>query len=156
MYVQDNDKELKTFDIAPDRKFKIPFIKAAIAAAGGKLNLFASPWSPPAGMKDNNDILQGGHLKKDYYQSWANHFTKFVKAYEKEGMPIWAISIQNEPMAKQRWESCIYTSEEERDFLKNNLGPTMEKAGLKVKKLLCGINGTGFYEIAWRDTYHLG
>ena len=136
MYVQDNDKELKTFDIAPDRKFKIPFIKAAIAAAGGKLNLFASPWSPPAGMKDNNDILQGGHLKKDYYQSWANHFTKFVKAYEKEGMPIWAISIQNEPMAKQRWESCIYTSEEERDFLKNNLGPTMEKAGLKSKKII--------------------
>ncbi len=136
MYVQDNDKELKTFDIAPDRKFKIPLIKAAIAAAGGKLNLFASPWTPPAWMKDNNDILQGGHLKKDYYQSWANHFTKFVKAYEKEGMPVWAISIQNEPMAKQRWESCIYTAEEERDFLKNNLGPTMEKAGLKSKKII--------------------
>ncbi|MBL0356395.1 MAG: glycoside hydrolase family 30 protein [Chitinophagaceae bacterium] len=136
MYVQENDKELNTFDIAPDRKFKIPFIKAAMAAAGGKLNLFASPWSPPAFMKDNNDILQGGHLKKDYYASWANHFVKFIKAYEKEGMPVWAISIQNEPMAKQRWESCIYSAEEERDFLKNNLGPTMEKAGLKSRKII--------------------
>jgi glucosylceramidase len=136
MYVQDNDKDLKTFDIAPDRKFKIPFIKAATKAAGGKLNLFASPWSPPAWMKDNNDLLQGGHLKKEFYASWANHFTKFVKAYEKEGMPIWAISVQNEPMAKQKWESCIYTAEEERDFLKNNLGPAMEKAGLKSRKII--------------------
>ena len=136
MYVQDNDKELKTFDIAPDKKFKIPFIKAAIKTAGGKLNLFASPWSPPAWMKDNNDILQGGHLKKEFYASWANHFTKFIKAYEKEGMPIWAISVQNEPMAKQKWESCIYTAEEERHFLKNNLGPAMEKAGLKSRKII--------------------
>jgi len=135
-YVADNDKDLKTFDIAPDRKFKIPFIKAATAAAGGKLNLFASPWSPPSWMKDNNDMLHGGHLKKDYYGSWANYFTKFIKAYEKDGMPVWGISIQNEPMAKQIWESCIYTAEEERDFLKNNLGPTMQKAGLKNKKII--------------------
>jgi glucosylceramidase len=135
-YVADNDKALKTFNIAPDQKFKIPFIKAAIKAAGGKLNLFASPWSPPSWMKDNNDLLHGGHLKKEFYSSWANYFTKFVKAYEKEGMPIWGISIQNEPMAKQIWESCIYTAEEERDFLKNNLGPTMEKAGLKDKKII--------------------
>lgn len=136
VYVADNDKELKTFSIAPDQKFKIPLIKAAIKAAGGKLNLFASPWSPPSWMKDNNDLLQGGHLKKEFYGAWANYFTRFIKAYEKEGMPIWAVSIQNEPMAKQKWESCIYTAEEERDFLKNNLGPTMEKAGLKSKKII--------------------
>jgi glucosylceramidase len=135
-YVADNDKALKTFDISPDKKFKIPFIKAAITAAGGKLNLFASPWSPPSWMKDNNDMLHGGHLKKEFYGSWANYYTRFIKAYEKEGMPIWGISIQNEPMAKQIWESCIYTAEEERDFLKNNLGPTMEKAGLKSKKII--------------------
>jgi len=135
-YVADGDKELKTFNIAPDKQFKIPFIKAAIAAAGGKLNLFASPWSPPAWMKDNNDMLQGGKLKPEFYNAWALYFTKFIKEYEKEGMPVWAISIQNEPMAKQRWESCIYTAGEERDFLKNNLGPTMEKEGLKDKKII--------------------
>ena len=135
-YVADNDKALKTFDIAPDRKFKIPFIKAAMKAAGGKLNLFASPWSPPSWMKDNNDVLHGGHLKKDYYSIWASYFTKFIKAYEKEGVPVWGITIQNEPMAKQIWESCIYTADEERDFLKNNLGPTMEKEGLKNKKII--------------------
>ena len=96
-------------------------------AAGGKLTLFASPWSPPAWMKDNNDMLHGGKLKPDFFQPWAKYYTKFIKAYEKEGIPVWGITVQNEPMATQRWESCIYTAEEERDFLKNYLGPTMAK-----------------------------
>lgn len=135
-YVTEGDKELKTFNIEHDKKFKIPFIKAAMQAAGGKLNLFASPWSPPAFMKDNNDMLQGGKLKPEFYDSWAMYFTKFIKAYEKEGVPVWGISVQNEPMAKQRWESCIYTAEEERDFLKKSLGPIMEKEGLKEKKII--------------------
>lgn len=135
-YVTEGDKELKTFNIEHDKKFKIPFIKAAMQAAGGKLNLFASPWSPPAFMKDNNDMLQGGKLKPEFYDSWATYFTKFIKAYEKEGVPVWGISVQNEPMAKQRWESCIYTAEEERDFLKKSLGPIMEKEGLKEKKII--------------------
>ena len=51
-------------------------------------------------------------------------------------MPIWGITIQNEPMATQIWESCIYTAEEERDFLKNHLGPTMEREGLSDKKIV--------------------
>ncbi|MEP7110821.1 MAG: glycoside hydrolase family 30 protein [Ferruginibacter sp.] len=135
-YVAEGDKDLKSFDIAPDRKFKIPLIKASMVAAGGKLDLFASPWSPPSWMKDNNDMLQGGKLKPDFYNSWAMYYTKFIKEYEKDGMPVWGISIQNEPMAKQKWESCIYSAEEERDFLKNNLGPTMEKEGLKDKKIV--------------------
>lgn len=135
-YVSDGDSALKSFDIKPDKQFKIPFIKAAMKAAGGKLNLFASPWSPPSWMKDNNNMLQGGKLKKEFYNSWARYYTKFIKAYEKEGIPVWGITIQNEPMAKQKWESCIYTAEEERDFLKNNLGPVMESAGLKSKKII--------------------
>jgi glucosylceramidase len=106
------------------------------AAAGGKLTLFASPWSPPAFMKDNNDILHGGKLKPEFYQSWANYYTKFIKAYESEGVPVWGISIQNEPMATQRWESCIYSAEAERDFLKNYLGPTMRREGLGHKKII--------------------
>ena len=55
---------------------------------------------------------------------------------KRKEFPFGAFSVQNEPMAKQRWESCIYTAEEERDFLKNNLGPTMEKEGLKDKKII--------------------
>ncbi|MFT3677869.1 MAG: glycoside hydrolase family 30 protein [Chitinophagaceae bacterium] len=135
-YVDSNDKDLKSFNIEPDRKYKLPFIKEAMQAAGGKLTLFASPWSPPAWMKDNNNMLQGGKLKPAFYDSWALYYTKFIKEYEKEGVPVWGISVQNEPMAKQRWESCIYTAEEERDFLKKHLGPTMEKEGLKEKKII--------------------
>jgi glucosylceramidase len=111
-------------------------IKKAQAAAGGRLTTYASPWSPPAFMKDNNNMLKGGRLKPEFYQAWANYFAKFVKAYESEGVPIWGVSIQNEPMATQRWESCLYTAEEERDFLKNNLGPTFKKEGLGDKKII--------------------
>ena len=135
-YVKEGDKELKTFSIAPDRAYRIPFTKKAIEAAGGKLTMYESPWSPPAFMKTNNNMLRGGKLKKEFYQPWANYYAKFIRAYEKEGIPIWGLSIQNEPMAVQRWESCIYTAEEERDFLKNYLGPTLEKEGLGDKNII--------------------
>jgi glucosylceramidase len=135
-YINEGDKELGSFNIDHDRKFKIPLIRKAMAAANGKITLFASPWSPPAFMKDNNDMLHGGKLKPEFYQSWATYYTKFIKNYEKEGIPVWGISIQNEPMATQTWESCIYSAEDERDFLKNFLGPTMEKEGLSDKKII--------------------
>ena len=135
-YVTEGDRELKSFSIEHDKKYRIPFIKQAVAATRGRLNIFASPWSPPAFMKDNNNMLQGGKLKPEFYQSWANYYAKFIKAYEAEGIPLWGISIQNEPMATQRWESCIYSAEEERDFLKNYLGPTMRREGLSDKKII--------------------
>jgi len=135
-YVQHNDMELKTFDISHDLEYRIPFIKQAIAAAGGKLTLFASPWSPPAWMKDNNDVLHGGKLKPEFDQSWANFYVKFINAYAKAGVPVWGITVQNEPMATQKWESCVFTAEEERDFVKNYLGPTLHKNGMADKKLI--------------------
>ena len=135
-YVEEGDSELKTFNIEHDKKYRLPFTKRAIEAAGGKLTMYASPWSPPAFMKSNNDMLKGGKLLPEFYQSWANYYAKFIRAYEAEGIPIWGLTIQNEPMAVQRWESCIYTAEEERDFLKNFLGPTLEKEGLGDKNII--------------------
>lgn len=135
-YVKEGDKELRSFSIDHDRKFRLPFIKQAIKAAGGTLMMYASPWSPPAFMKSNKNMLQGGSLLPEFYSSWALYFTKFIKAYEAEGIPLWGITVQNEPMAKQTWESCIYTAEEERDFLKLHLGPTMAKEGLGDKKIV--------------------
>jgi glucosylceramidase len=135
-YVKDGDADLKSFSVDHDKQFRIPFIKQAIAAAGGKLTLYASPWSPPAFMKTNKEMLHGGKLNNAFAQSWANYYTKFIGAYENEGIPVWGISIQNEPMATQSWESCIYSAEEERDFLKNYLGPTMKKNGLANKKII--------------------
>ena len=135
-YVTEGDQALKSFSVDHDKQFRIPFIKRAIATAGGKFTLFASPWSPPAFMKDNNDMLHGGKLKPEFYQSWANYYAKFIKAYQQEGINIWGFTIQNEPMAKQTWESCNYTAEEERDFLKKYLGPTMQQEGLSDKKII--------------------
>lgn len=135
-YVADNDEALKTFSVAHDEKFRIPLIRQSIAAAGGKLTMYVSPWSPPAWMKDNKNMLQGGKLLPQYAQTWANYYVKFIQTYEKMGMPIWGLTVQNEPMAKQRWESCIYTAEEERDFIKNFLGPTLAKSGMGDKKLI--------------------
>ena len=135
-YVREGDKQLQSFSIEHDKQFRIPFIKQALAATRGTLNLFASPWSPPAFMKDNNNMLRGGSLKPEFYQSWANYYAKFIKAYQNEGIPVWGVSVQNEPMANQRWESCIYSAEEERDFLKNFLGPTLKREGLGDKKII--------------------
>jgi glucosylceramidase len=135
-YVKKNDADLRTFSVAHDKEFRIPFIKQAIAAAGGKLTLFASPWSPPAWMKDNNDMLQGGKLKPEFYQTWADYFVKFIRAYEAEGIPVWGVSVQNEPMAKQKWESCIFTATEERNFLGKFLGPTLDEAGMGNRKII--------------------
>jgi len=135
-YIKEGDKELKSFTVDHDKQYRIPMIKQAIAAAGGKLTMFASPWSPPAFMKSNNDMLHGGSLLPEYYQAWANYYVKFINAYQKEGIPLFGVSIQNEPMATQTWESCIYTAEQERDFLKNYLGPTLQKNGLSDKKII--------------------
>lgn len=134
-YVQEGDKELKTFNIQPDKQFKIPLIKKAMAMIGNKASFYISPWSPPAFMKDNKNMLHGGKLLPEYRQAWANYYVKYINALEKEGLPVWGLTIQNEPMAKQIWESCIFTAEEERDFLKNYLGPTLQKAGLGNKKI---------------------
>jgi glucosylceramidase len=135
-YVKDNDAALKTFDISHDKQYRIPFIKEVTKAAGGKLTLFVSPWSPPGWMKTNNDVLHGGKLKHEFDQPWANFYVKFINAYEKIGIPVWGLTVQNEPMATQTWESCLYTAEDERDFIKNFLGPTLAKAGMSGKHLI--------------------
>lgn len=142
-YVWDGDKDLRSFNIEHDLKCRIPFIKEALAIAGKDFTLFASPWSPPAWMKSNHDVLHGGSLLPEFYDSWANYYVKFIKAYEKEGVPIWGLTIQNEPMAVQGWESCIYTATEEHDFLKDHLGPILEGAGLKDKKIMIWDHNRG-------------
>src|SRR5256714_6688215 len=79
IYVDEGDKQLKSFSVDHDKQLRIPFIKQAMATARGKVTLFASPWSPPAFMKTNNDMLHGGKLRPEFYQSWANYYTKFIK-----------------------------------------------------------------------------
>jgi glucosylceramidase len=87
-------------------------------------------------MKDNNNMLKGGKLLPQYRQAWANYYVKFIQAYEARNIPVWGLAVQNEPMATQRWESCIFTAEDERDFIKEYLGPTLAKNGMSSKRLI--------------------
>ncbi len=135
-YVEDDDTELKTFSIEREKKYVLPLIKDAVEARGEEITILSSPWSPPAWMKTNNEMNHGGKLKPEFYDAWALYYTKYIKAMESEGIPIWGITVQNEPEATQVWDSCRYTAEEERDFVKNHLGPVMEKEGLEDKKII--------------------
>jgi len=135
-YIEEGDKELKTFDISRDLTYVVPLIKDASNIAGEDIALLASPWSPPAFMKDTNSMIFGGKLLPEYFESWANYYVKFIEEYRKQGLNIWGITVQNEPAAVQRWDSCIYSAEEERDFVKNYLGPVMAKSDAKDVKIL--------------------
>lgn len=138
-YVRDGDRSLASFDIGHDLKLRIPLLRQALAAglaAGMPVRVLATPWSAPAWMKSNKSMLSGGSLLPEYRDAWAQYYVKFVQAYEKAGVPIWGLSVQNEPMAKQTWESMIYTADEETRFLADHLGPTLQNAGLGSKKLL--------------------
>ena len=124
------DVALEGFTIERDRQALLPFIQAAQRAAGHALKLLVSPWSPPAWMKSNGRMNGGGSLLPQYRQAWARCFVRFIQEYAKEGVPVWGVSVQNEPAATQRWDSCLYSAEEERDFVRDFLGPELAAAGL--------------------------
>lgn len=129
-YVEEGDEELNTFSIAHDREEILPLIRDAQRSCRREMMFLVSPWSPPAFMKTNGEMNNGGKLKQEYYQTWAAYFVKFIKAYRDAGVPIAFLTVQNEPMAVQTWDSCIYTSDEEALFVREYLGPALEQAGL--------------------------
>jgi len=138
------DTSLSKFSIQHDLKYRIPLIKLAIEKTGGDIKLFASPWSPPAWMKTNNDMLHGGSLKHEYYPAWANYYIRFFEEYKKQGINFWGLTIQNEPLAVQSWESCVYTAEEERDFLRDYLGPKLVKSQFADTKVIIWDHNRNF------------
>ena len=136
-HVEDeNDLELKTFSLERNKISLIPMINDALKKRKNKIRIMASPWSPPAWMKTTGEMNFGGKLKSEYRDTWADYYCKFIENCEKENVPIWGLSIQNEPEAKQTWDSCLYTAEEERDFIKNHLGPSLEKHNLLDRKVI--------------------
>ncbi len=124
------DVGLDSFTIERDRRALLPFIQAAQRVAPQPLKLLVSPWSPPGWMKSNGQMNLGGQLLPQYRQAWARCFVRFIQEYEREGVPVWGVSVQNEPAATQRWDSCIYSAEQERDFVRDFLGPELARAGL--------------------------
>ena len=149
------DPELKTFNIDRDRQWTLPVVKEAIAMAGGNLRVLLSPWSPPWQWKTPPEFTQndaavygggqfeidttrpgrcfGGRLKPEYYGAWAKYLVRFIQAYLAEGIPVGMLSIQNEASAATAWDSCLWSGEQERTFLKEHLYPELERAGLAGK-----------------------
>ena len=130
-YVEEDDATLHSFSIAHDRQQIIPMIQAAMERTGGKMHFLASPWSPPAYMKTNGEMNHGGKLKEEVRELWAQYFVKFIREYREAGVPITAVTVQNEPAAVQTWNSCTYSAEEEGLFVAKHLGPALERAGMK-------------------------
>jgi glucosylceramidase len=132
------DYDLHQFTLGPMRKWTLPLIHdAQVAAGAGRFKLLASPWSPPAWMKTNNRMDDGGALRSEYAPAWAEYFVKFCQTMDREEkIPVWALTVQNEPEAKQVWESCLYSPEQERDFVRDHLGPALKRAGLSGVKLV--------------------
>lgn len=106
-------------------------------------------------MKTNSDMLHGGKLRPEYAQAWADYFVKYVKAYQTAGIPIWGLTVQNEAMATQVWESCIFTAVEERDFVRDHLGPALHAGGLGEVKLMIWDHNRGIMyqrvQVAYQD-----
>lgn len=133
LYIDDYDDSLESFSIKRDQPI-IDLIKDASQFAGQPIELLASPWTPPFWMKDNQSPIRGGKLLQKYDQLWANYIVKFIKAYQEAGGLVTMITVQNEPMAAQRWDSCIYEAEDEARLVKV-LGKTFENEGLSNIKI---------------------
>jgi glucosylceramidase len=134
------DTELKDFSIKEDMDDLVPLIRDALAVEGAAFKIISSPWTAPPWMKDNNNWYDGS-LKPEYYPSWALYFSKYIKAYEKEGIPIWAVTVENEPLGVGgSWESMTYTPAQMADFIKNHLGPRFVQDGIKSEILIFDHN----------------
>jgi glucosylceramidase len=121
--------DLGDFSIDHDRAYLIPVLQQA-QALNPELKLMATPWSAPAWMKDNGSLF-GGQLNDDRFDEYADYLVDFVEAYEAQGLPIYAITTQNEP----HHESSTYPTmrmswEDQAEFIGSHLGPEFEDAGI--------------------------
>ncbi|MFV0504271.1 MAG: glycoside hydrolase family 30 protein [Lachnospirales bacterium] len=121
-----NDIDFKTFTLEKDEKYILPLLRD-ILKVKKNIKIMLSPWSPPAFMKTNGQKNQGGKLKPNYRLTWAKYICKYICEYRKLGFNVTMLTIQNEPKATQKWDSCVYTGAEEKDFLENYLFPELIK-----------------------------
>ena len=134
-YMTKRDSSLSSFSIDDDWAYVLPLVKAA-QKVRPDMQFLATPWSPPAWAKTTFTMKFGGHLKRDSYDIWARMIAKTLVAYREAGVDIGRITVQNEPMARQTWESCLFNADQERDFLHDALKPALREAGLEQVKTL--------------------
>lgn len=134
------DANLDSFSLQDEDFEKIPLMQRAQDLRQEPIKFFASPWSAPAWMKSNNDLIGKGYLMPQYYQSWANYFVKFLDEYSKQGIEFWGLTAQNEP-----WDGTVpnftfnamgWNSTTQKDWIVEFLGPALENSGYETVKLM--------------------
>lgn len=126
-----NDTGLSSFSLERDEKYILPLLRKAQDISGEPIDIMLSPWSPPAFMKSNGKKNGGGFLKPEYRSLWAQYLCRYLQEYRKMGFSVTMLTIQNEPKAAQKWDSCLYTAEQEKSFLKDFLYPALVKNKLE-------------------------
>lgn len=121
---------------AHDGRFLIPWIKRAAGHATDSLRLYLTPWSPPAWMKSNGRRDQGGTLLESFRKPWADYIAQVLKAYERRGLQVSVLGVQNEPNAAQRWDSCQFSASQERSFIEQELLKALKAAALTQMPLI--------------------
>jgi glucosylceramidase len=148
-YVEPDDMELETFTVEHDMKLLIPLIRDALAAEGAGFRIISSPWTAPDWMKDNGSWY-GGSLKPGLEPVWARYFSMYLRAYREQGVEIWGITPENEPLGNDgNWDSMHFTPESMRDFIRDHLGPRLRRDGWDTRILIFDQNRDHVEE--WAD-----
>ena len=126
----EDDEELQHFSFADTEKYIIPLLEAAERKASKKLKIMLSAWSPPAYMKTSGKRKKGGSLKPEFRKRWARYLCRYIEEFQSRGFNVVRMSVQNEPKAVQEWDSCVYTANEEKEFLREYLAPALHAYGL--------------------------
>jgi glucosylceramidase len=143
------DVTMKSFTLDRDEKYILPLLRAGLAKRKEAFDLMLTPWSPPAFMKTNGDRNHGGKLKTEYMGFWAEYICRYIKEYEAKGFLVNRITVQNEPEAVQTWDSCIFSGEEEKVFLRDYLYPALVKNDLaRIKVNIWDHNKERLYDRA--------
>jgi len=127
----ETDLELLNFSLEKDKEYLIPVIKNILEIVPN-IKIMASPWSPPAWMKSNNSSI-GGRLKSEYYDVYADYLIKYILSMKDEGIQIYSITVQNEPLHPHNNPSMLMLAEEQTNFIKNHLGPKFEANNINTK-----------------------
>lgn len=136
--VGQTDVNQSSFSLAPDSVHLIPLLKE-ILLINPTVKILATPWSAPVWMKDNNSFI-GGNLQLQYYNSYAQYFVKYIQKMQQEGIPIDAITPQNEPLHPGNNPSMIMTALQQADFIKNYLGPAFQNENITTKIIVYDHN----------------
>ncbi|NMH26757.1 glycoside hydrolase family 30 protein [Flavobacterium silvaticum] len=135
----ETDPKLEKFSLENDRRTGLIPILKKILKINPKIKIMGSPWSPPVWMKDNGDT-RGGSLKPEFYGTYANYFVMYIKWMKLEGITIDAVTVQNEPLHPGNNPSLLMLAKDQKVFVRDNLGPAFEKAGVKTKIIVYDHN----------------